>query len=100
MSIPYEVIASTDKQERFLPSLPPISASTNPNDQKQADRRILGICQNVIQTLQGATMDGVRSRPWIDWTIQSVFVPAPKGHVGLKGEKGVLVYKAFGMVTN
>jgi len=45
-------------------------------------------------------MDLVRPRPWIDWTIQSNVVQPPKGYVGLKGETGIVVYKAFGMTSN
>jgi hypothetical protein len=87
-------------QERFLPPLPPISASTNPNDHKKTERQIADVTKNVMNVLQGARMDGIRPRPWIDWTIQSVIVSAPKGYVGKKGEKGVVVYKAFGMQAN
>jgi hypothetical protein len=88
-----------DPQERFLPPLPPISSSTSPNDIRKTDIQIAGVNKRVIDILQGATMNGIRPRWWIDWTVQSSIVRAPKGHVGLKGEKGIVVYKAFGMTA-
>jgi len=44
-------------------------------------------------------MDGIRPRPWIDWTLQSSIAQTPKGHVGLKAETGIVVYRAFGMTS-
>lgn len=45
-------------------------------------------------------MDLVRPRPWISWTLQSSVVRPPKGYVALEGEKGIVVYKAFGMTSH
>jgi hypothetical protein len=87
------------KQEKFLPSLPPVSPSTNPNDQKKTKRQIEETTSRVMGVLQGGMMDGVRPVPYIDWTLQATIVNAPKGHVGARGEKGIVVYKAFGMVA-
>ena len=49
--------------------------------------------------LQGGEMNGIRPVPYIDWTLQATIVKAPKGYVGARGETGVVVYKAFGMVS-
>lgn len=84
-------------QNRFLPPLPPPSASTNPNDIKKTNRQIAETKKGVLDVLQGAPMDGIRPVPYIDWTLQSYIVPLPKGHTSSKGEKGVMVHRAFGM---
>jgi hypothetical protein len=92
--------ALADQKDRFLPSLPPISASTNPNDVRKTGYQIAAANKKVVDILQGGAMDLVRPRPWIDWTLQSSVVQPPKGYAGLKGEKGIVVYKAFGMTSN
>lgn len=96
----YPLDNTADKQERFLPSLPPISSSTNPNDIRKTGIQIAGVNKKVHEILQGGSMDGIRPRPWIDWTLQSSIVHPPKGHVGLRGENGIAVYRAFGMTSN
>jgi hypothetical protein len=88
----------TDRQEHFLPPLPPLSPSSNPNDHKKNARQIAATTKKVVEILQGGAMDSIRPRPWIDWTLQSMVVSTPKGYVG-KGEKGIVVYKAFGMTS-
>ena len=52
---------------------------------------------SVLDVLQGAKLDGIRPLPYIDWTVMSCIVPAPKGFGGVGGCKGVAVYKVFGM---
>lgn len=84
-------------QARFLPALPPLSASSNPNDARKTLRQLEGINKGVCDVLQGAPMDNVRPQPYIDWTIASCRVPVPKGYVGPHGEREVVVWKAFGM---
>jgi hypothetical protein len=86
-------------QEKFLPALPPISASTNPNDIKKTIRQIEETTKKVEGVLQGGMMDGVRPVPLIDWTLESTIVTVPKGYGGPNGDKGVVVYKPFGMST-
>lgn len=84
-------------QARFLPALPPCSASDNPNDIRKTYRQIAETSKGVLDVLQGAPLDGIRPLPYIDWTVMSYIVPAPKGYGGVGGCRGVAVYKAFGM---
>lgn len=86
-------------QEKFLPSLPPISNTSNPNDIKKTNRQIEETTAKVMGVLQGGMMDGVRPMPLIDWTLESTIVKAPKEYVRASGQVGIVVFRAFGMAT-
>ena len=82
-----------DKQaESFLPQLPPLSASNNPNDIKRHQIRLKEISARVDGILLGKMFDGQRTRPIIDWTIQCL-------ELDIKGKPGetVKVWTPFGM---
>lgn len=52
--------------------------------------------EGVEKMLLGAMMDGQRSRPVIDWTVECYLIRNTKK--GAKGE--VVVYSVFGMKSN
>ena len=84
------IIADQDAAD-FLPPLPPMSASTNPNDERRTQQRIREASARVHDTLLGAKQDGERTRPTIDLSLEILEVrQGPK-------EKKVIVARVFGM---
>lgn len=80
--------------EDFLPPLPPIQYSDNPNDAKKQEISLKENREKVDKVLLGAKMDGQRQRPIIDWTMEAYLVPIKGG----KGNKGSLAaVRVFGM---
>lgn len=77
--------------EEFLPPLPPIQHTTNPNDAKKQETTLRENREKVDSILLGAKMNGQRPRPIIDWTMEAYIVPT-------KGNKGsVAALRVFGM---
>jgi len=90
------VLISDRQADEFLPPLPPLSPTNNPNDLKKIENRTREANEKVEQILLGAMMDGQRSRPVIDWTVECYAVK--NGKKGAKGE--VVVYSVFGMKSS
>ena len=92
-------LIADDHAAEFLPPLPPISATNNPNDIKKIDTRVKEANEGVEKMLLGAMMDGQRSRPAIDWTLECYAIKNTKNtKKGAKGE--VVVYSVFGMKSS
>ncbi|WVQ75309.1 hypothetical protein IAR50_004925 [Cryptococcus sp. DSM 104548] len=60
--------------ESYLPSLPPYSPSTNPNDIRRTVNRLVEISAEVTDIILGTTKVSSskeqRVTPWIDWTVE------------------------------
>ena len=86
------IIADEDAAE-FLPPLPPLSTSTNPNDHRKTQQRIKEASAQVLDVLLGARQDGERPRPLIHFAVETYEVrQKDKGAM-----KGVVVSRVFGM---
>lgn len=81
------VVLSGDEAEAILPPLPLVHGG--PNEVGRARRTISELTRRVEETLLGNTMDGERTHPVIDWTLES-FYDGPPG-------KLVKVWRVFGM---
>jgi hypothetical protein len=66
------IIIANEAAAEFLPPLPPLVASTNPNDKKKMDTRVREANRAVEDMLLGAKMDGQWSKPIIDWSVETV----------------------------
>jgi hypothetical protein len=89
------VIIADEEAESFLPPLPPLDGSTNPNDIKKKEAQIRRCCEDAEAILMGGRIDGQRTRPVIEWGIESLVVKEPKRG---KGEgKGVVAFRVCGM---
>jgi hypothetical protein len=89
------VIIADEEAESFLPPLPPMDGSTNPNDIKKKDAQIRRCCEDAEAILMGGRFDGERTRPVIEWGVESLVVKEPKRG---KGEgKGVVAFRVCGM---
>ena len=88
------IIISDEDAEAFLPALPPLSASTNPNDGKKLQIRIKEASEKVDQTLLGSRMNGERVRPVIDWSLETYSIKA-----NAKSDEAYVVARAFGMMS-
>ncbi|EIW68525.1 hypothetical protein TREMEDRAFT_62986 [Tremella mesenterica DSM 1558] len=86
------VVIADEDANGFLPPLPPISTTSNPNDQRKTAAQLRRICAQVDTILLGPKMDGLHSRPLVEWTIQTFLASPPRG----QGE-GVVVGRVFGM---
>ena len=86
------IIADEDAAE-FLPPLPPLSSSTNPNDLRKTQQRIKEASAQVLDILLGARQDGERPRPIIQFAVEMYEVrQKDKGTI-----RGVVVSRIFGM---
>lgn len=90
------ILIGDDEAALFLPGLPPLGHTGNPNDERKVKERLRGICEEVDKLLLGAKMDGKRPRPVYDWTIESY---EPEGERANAGQP-LIVYRAFGMRAN
>lgn len=98
-------------QASFLPGLPPLTPSTNPNDATKSQRQLSHISKSVSDLLLGPRLDGVRTMPVFDWSVESYVVKLPKGFTAPGGKvsgqpgagagagRGVVVWRVFGMVA-
>ena len=85
---------------KILPPLPPITTSNSENDLRRKESRVRMANDGVADILLGAKMDGQRTRPIIDWTIEVYEVsPASKLDKKPKKELRVVVARAFGMAA-
>lgn len=87
------VIIANEAAAEFLPPLPPLVASTNPNDKKKMETRVREANRAAEEMLLGAMMDGQRSRPLIEWSVETV--EQELMHAG--GWKRVIKHLAMGM---
>ena len=87
------VIIANEAAAEFLPPLAPLVGSTNPNDRKKMDTRVREANRAVEDMLLGATMDGQRSRPVIDWSVETM--EQELVHAG--GWKRVIKHLVMGM---
>jgi len=87
------IIIANEAAAEFLPPLPPLVASTNPNDKKKMDTRVREANRAVEDMLLGAKMDGQWSRPIIDWSVETV--EQEMVHAG--GWRRVVKHLAMGM---
>ncbi|WRT65265.1 uncharacterized protein IL334_002208 [Kwoniella shivajii] len=86
-----------DDDAAFLPGLPPWSNSNNPNDARKSQSRCNQITGEVCNILQGARMDGVRTTPFIDMSLEVYEVD--KASVTRQKEGTVVVARMFGMTA-
>ena len=87
------IIIANEAAAEFLPPLPPLVASTDPNDKKKMDTRVREANRAVEDMLLGAKMDGQWSRPIIDWSVETV--EQEMVHAG--GWRRVVKHLAMGM---
>ncbi|WWC58937.1 uncharacterized protein I303_101482 [Kwoniella dejecticola CBS 10117] len=100
-------LVGDDEALEFLPPLPPYSTSTNPNDLRKAEIRRKELSGQVYNILQGAKMDGVRTKPFIDMSLEVYHILKPRptnagngdGELGGEGEK-IVVARMFGMTSS
>ncbi|WWC87401.1 uncharacterized protein L201_002290 [Kwoniella dendrophila CBS 6074] len=93
-------IVADDEAAEFLPPLPPWSISTNPNDQRKSEVRRNELNNQVHTILQGAKMDGKRTKPFIDLSIQiyEITTPSQARQTGaINGRDTIVVARLFGM---
>ena len=83
------IIVADEEAAAFLPPLPPMSTSTNPNDRGKTLQQIREASAQTLDILLGAKIDGVRPRPVIDLSVEMYEVR--------QKEKGVVVLRVFGM---
>nr|XP_019047735.1 hypothetical protein I302_04352 [Kwoniella bestiolae CBS 10118]OCF26665.1 hypothetical protein I302_04352 [Kwoniella bestiolae CBS 10118] len=97
-------LVGDDEAAEFLPPLPPWSNSTNPNDIRKSERRRHEITAHVYNTLQGAKMDGIRTKPFIEMSLEVYHVIKPfTGGIDEQDEQQkvkVIVARMFGMRGN
>jgi hypothetical protein len=100
------VIIADDDAEAFLPPLPPLDGSTNPNDMRKKEKQVQGCCDEVEKVLMGGKVDGERVRPVIEWGVESLVLRPPgqgkgkgkgNGKMGAGKEGKVVVYRVMGM---
>ena len=85
------VVIANDEAEQFLPALPPLSTTDNPNEAKRLMERLTANDATVENRLLGPKQDGEWSRPIIDWTLEAV-------EVDIKGkQEKVRIMRVFGM---
>ena len=113
----FPVLIADEEALAFLPPLPPLQPSTNPNDARAIDRQIQACTKEAFDLLMGNKMDGERARPGIRWSLETyTAVKRRKGKGKLKGkgkerevdkgsgsgsgsqeDEGTVVYRVFGM---
>ncbi|WVQ68725.1 uncharacterized protein L199_006934 [Kwoniella botswanensis] len=90
-------LVADDEAAEFLPPLPPWSTSTNPNDLRKSERRRVELIGQVYNILQGAKMDGVRTKPYIDMSLEVYHIIKPNAEAENGKKEKVVVARMFGM---
>nr|XP_019008989.1 uncharacterized protein I206_06677 [Kwoniella pini CBS 10737]OCF47770.1 hypothetical protein I206_06677 [Kwoniella pini CBS 10737] len=92
-------LVGDDEAAEFLPPLPPYSTSTNPNDLRKSDRRRTELSGEVYNILQGAKMNGVRTKPYIDMSLEVYHIVRPFNTEQNGEEEKFIVARMFGMTS-
>ncbi|OCF76410.1 hypothetical protein I204_02105 [Kwoniella mangroviensis CBS 8886] len=90
-------LVADQEATEFLPPLPPWSTSTNPNDLRKSERRRMELIGQVYNILQGAKMDGVRTKPYIDMSLEVYHILKPNAEPENGEKEKVVVGRMFGM---